>query len=65
MFDRLLLIHKGHNIYFGYADLAVNYFKQKGFPMPKYINPAIYYLEKISGLSDRMLRVKFNDNYEK
>jgi len=45
MFDRLLLMHEGHAIYFGYAKFAVNYFSDCGFEKPEYDNPAIYYLE--------------------
>ena len=32
--------------------------------MPKYINPAIYYLEKISSLSFKALRKKFQNRYQ-
>ena len=32
--------------------------------MPKYINPAVYYLEKISSLDSEFLRDKFKDNYQ-
>ena len=45
MFDRLLLLDRGHTVYFGPAKDAVAYFGRLGFVCPQFANPADYLLD--------------------
>ena len=45
MFDRLLLLDRGHTVYFGPAATAMDYFAKLGFPCPQFANPADYLLD--------------------
>jgi len=46
LFDRLLLLMDGHTIYQGPAKDAVGYYGNLGFDIPKYANPADYFLKE-------------------
>ncbi|KAL9649908.1 hypothetical protein ABK040_011381 [Willaertia magna] len=45
MFDKLLLMAKGHVVYFGDAHRAMDYFTKIGYPPPKNFNPADHLLD--------------------
>ncbi|CAI2361090.1 unnamed protein product [Moneuplotes crassus] len=44
LFDKLILLMDGYQIYHGSAKDSVNYFTDLGFSIPTYANPADYYL---------------------
>lgn len=48
MFDKLLLLSEGHAMYLGNADDACKYFESKGFPAPRFFNPADFFLDILS-----------------
>lgn len=48
MFDKLLLLSEGRSIFLGDARDAGKYFNDAGFPMPKFFNPADYFLDVLS-----------------
>ena len=50
-FDRLLLMADGHCVYQGSAKESLSYFRQIGFKMPDFCNPADIYM--------RILAVKY------
>lgn len=43
LFDQLILLAKGHLVYFGPAQNAVEYFQKIGYPCPPFTNPADYF----------------------
>mmetsp|Transcript_26239 Transcript_26239/g.42976 ORF Transcript_26239/g.42976 Transcript_26239/m.42976 type:complete len:702 (-) Transcript_26239:333-2438(-) len=47
MFDDLVILSEGQVMYFGPANLSVDYFRVHGFPCPQYNNPADFYFMKI------------------
>jgi ABC-type multidrug transport system ATPase subunit/ABC-type multidrug transport system permease subunit len=48
LFDQLLLLSDGNDIFFGNADAAVDFFNRSGFPCPKSFNPADHFLDVLS-----------------
>ena len=48
MFDRLMLLAKGHIIYFNKAELAVDYFSGIGERCPELSNPADFFMSMMS-----------------
>ncbi|KAF6001160.1 hypothetical protein F1559_000069 [Cyanidiococcus yangmingshanensis] len=48
MFDDLLLLSEGYQVYLGSAKEMVGYFSQLGYPCPAYYNPADFALDLIS-----------------
>jgi len=46
LFDKLLLLMDGYPIYQGDAQSAAEYFKNLGFVIPRFSNPADYFLEE-------------------
>ena len=46
LFPKLLLMMDGHTIYHGKAMESVEYFKNQGFAIPQYSNPADYFLKE-------------------
>jgi len=46
LFDRLLLLMDGYQIYQGEASYAAEHFKSLGFVIPQFSNPADYFLEE-------------------
>ena len=46
MFDKLLLMADGYIIYQGSAAQAPHFFRENGHYIPKYANPADYFLKK-------------------
>eukprot|EP01090_Pellita_catalonica_P011885 TRINITY_DN2458_c0_g1_i4.p1 TRINITY_DN2458_c0_g1~~TRINITY_DN2458_c0_g1_i4.p1 ORF type:complete len:662 (-),score=105.92 TRINITY_DN2458_c0_g1_i4:46-2031(-) len=48
LFDDLFLLAKGMVVYSGPVSGSVKFFKRKGFPTPKYTNPADHFLNVIS-----------------
>lgn len=45
MFDQLLILDNGSTVYFGAANEATNYFESIGFPVPRNVNPADYFID--------------------
>ncbi len=48
MFDRLLLLSEGKQMFFGHASEAVKYFSAAGYPCPSHFNPSDYFLDILS-----------------
>mmetsp|Transcript_3106 Transcript_3106/g.7465 ORF Transcript_3106/g.7465 Transcript_3106/m.7465 type:complete len:715 (+) Transcript_3106:70-2214(+) len=49
MFDKLLILSKGKEMYFGNAgETAIDYFKRCGYACPPHYNPADYFIDLIS-----------------
>lgn len=48
LFDQLLLLADGNDIYFGDAANAVGYFDKAGYPCPESFNPADFFLDVLS-----------------
>ena len=48
MFDEITLISEGRVIYTGDAKTMPNYFSSIGYPCPKNVNPAEYYIDLVS-----------------
>src|SRR3989338_8567947 len=48
LFDRLLLLTRGEQAYFGPLKEAVGFFESVGQPCPMFVNPADHYLETIN-----------------
>lgn len=48
MFDRLVLLARGKIIYFGRADLSVDFFASKGYACPDTSNPCDYFMSMMS-----------------
>ena len=48
MFDKLLLLSEGHNIFYGNAAEAVQYFTALGYENPRMYNPADFFLDLLS-----------------
>ena len=46
LFDRLILLMDGYQIYQGLAKDSMEYFETLGFRAPKYANPADYFLKE-------------------
>jgi len=49
LFDRLILLNKGHIVYRGPAQTAVEYFEEIGYKCPQYHNPPDYFLDILGG----------------
>eukprot|EP01124_Arcella_intermedia_P003352 TRINITY_DN11836_c0_g1_i1.p1 TRINITY_DN11836_c0_g1~~TRINITY_DN11836_c0_g1_i1.p1 ORF type:complete len:566 (+),score=85.82 TRINITY_DN11836_c0_g1_i1:213-1910(+) len=47
LFDYLLLLHEGKTVYYGEANKAVHYFKERGILCPSFINPADFLLDML------------------
>ena len=47
LFDQLLILNQGYNIYCGNKDDVLEFFQQKGYKMPKYYNPAEFLLDMV------------------
>ena len=45
LFDKVLLLHKGHTVYLGSAVNALPYFQKFGFQCEQYTNPADYLID--------------------
>eukprot|EP01025_Chloroclados_australasicus_P022314 TRINITY_DN23076_c0_g2_i2.p1 TRINITY_DN23076_c0_g2~~TRINITY_DN23076_c0_g2_i2.p1 ORF type:complete len:169 (-),score=11.16 TRINITY_DN23076_c0_g2_i2:33-539(-) len=58
MFDVLLLLSVGKQMYFGPAKQAPYYFEQPGFPFPDKFNPADFFLDVVSA-DDRSKMAEF------
>ena len=56
-------MHLGFKVFFGHAKNIQSFFKEKGYEKPKYINPAIYYLNQIANINVDQLRLLFNEEY--
>ena len=52
LLDKVLLLTKGHSVYYGKREDMIEYFDKLGHRCPQYVNPADYFLELI------------NDNFE-
>ena len=49
MFDKVLFLGRGgRTVYSGSVEGAKDYFSSIGFPLPRYMNPADFYLDVIS-----------------
>eukprot|EP00004_Rigifila_ramosa_P016498 TRINITY_DN391_c0_g2_i3.p1 TRINITY_DN391_c0_g2~~TRINITY_DN391_c0_g2_i3.p1 ORF type:complete len:963 (-),score=173.57 TRINITY_DN391_c0_g2_i3:141-2699(-) len=48
LFDLLLLMSKGRVVYFGPAKQVSHYFESIGYPIPRYNNPADYFVDLIT-----------------
>lgn len=48
LFDRLLLLSDGQQVYFGPATDALGYFQSLGYQCPQHFNPADYFLDILS-----------------
>jgi ABC-type multidrug transport system ATPase subunit/ABC-type multidrug transport system permease subunit len=48
MFDKLLLLSQGKSIFLGDSRDAGAFFVENGFPMPRFFNPADFYLDILS-----------------
>ena len=51
LFNYLMILHEGQNMYYGKAENIVEYFAKKGFDMPQYNNPADFFLSVMTSLS--------------
>jgi len=51
LFDYLMILQEGYNMYYGKADQIVDYFATKGYKMPKYNNPSDFFLSTMSQMS--------------
>lgn len=47
-FDRLILMCDGNIVYQGDAGESVHHFKQIGFPLPQFANPADFFMKVLS-----------------
>lgn len=47
LFDRLLILSQGHQVYFGPASSVLDYFRDIGLPCPNYTNPADFLLDAV------------------
>ncbi|CAM6127225.1 unnamed protein product [Calypogeia fissa] len=54
MFDDLCLLANGHQVYFGEASQASEFFESAGFPVPPLRNPADWYLRCMNQDFDQM-----------
>ena len=51
LFDKVLFLGKGgHVIYHGERSGVVEYFENRGFPLPSFANPADYFMDVLSGI---------------
>lgn len=48
LFDKLMIMASGHNVYFGEAANAVNHFEKNGFHCLSTMNPAEFFISSIS-----------------
>lgn len=48
LFDQLLLLSDGNDIFFGEANKAVGFFETAGYPCPESFNPADFFLDVLS-----------------
>ena len=48
LFDRLLLLVRGEQVFFGPVTQALDFFARNGAPCPNFVNPADHYLEAIN-----------------
>jgi len=48
MFDQMLLLSGGKDVYFGKAEAALEYFRATGYTCPEDFNPADFYLDVLS-----------------
>lgn len=48
MFDKLLLLSQGRSIFLGDSRDASSFFVESGFPMPRFFNPADFFLDILS-----------------
>jgi ABC-type multidrug transport system ATPase subunit len=48
LFDKILLLSEGKQMYFGDAKECVNYFAKLGYPVPNQMNPTDHFLDTIS-----------------
>ena len=48
LFDRLLLLSRGQQVFFGPLSYAAGFFERSGYPVPPMTNPADHYLETIN-----------------
>jgi ABC-type multidrug transport system ATPase subunit len=48
MFDQMLLLSSGKNMFFGQSTDALIYFEKNGYPCPEEFNPADHYLDMLS-----------------
>ena len=65
-FDRLLLLAEGNIIYQGKASEAFNYFKSIDFVIPRFSNPADYFLKEfyVPYKPNAIVRKKLDQVYE-
>eukprot|EP00211_Chloroparvula_japonica_P004367 CAMPEP_0119121132 /NCGR_PEP_ID=MMETSP1310-20130426/1893_1 /TAXON_ID=464262 /ORGANISM="Genus nov. species nov., Strain RCC2339" /LENGTH=651 /DNA_ID=CAMNT_0007110671 /DNA_START=84 /DNA_END=2039 /DNA_ORIENTATION=+ len=48
LFDKILLLSKGNQVFFGPTNVCVDFFAQMGHPLPPMMNPADFFLEAIN-----------------
>ena len=48
VFDKLLLLSRGHTVYFGDNKNAIPYFAKLGYPAPQFSNPADFFMTLIN-----------------
>ncbi len=59
LFDNLLLLKDGVILYQGGLQKGINYFEERGFPLPDSTNPADHLLDIIMPLSEEFLTKKY------
>jgi len=65
LFDSLMLLSNGKQIYYGQANEAVSYFSSVGYNCPKFTNPADYFLTLINTDFPNHVDInKLNDLYK-
>ena len=62
MFDKLLLLSNGEEVYFGKANRAIDYFDRLGFVLPIGWNPADYFLDIISSSNNSYYYYSHSNN---
>lgn len=48
MFDKFMLLSRGHTLYFGPASTAIKYFSRLGYECPQYSNPADFLISIVN-----------------
>ena len=48
LFDKILLMSRGHCVFFGNIKAALEYFEEAGFPCPEYSNPCNHFIDLIT-----------------
>jgi ABC-type multidrug transport system ATPase subunit/ABC-type multidrug transport system permease subunit len=61
LFDNLLILNEGKNVYFGKAEKVLDYFKEIGYQCPDDQNPMDYYIDLVKKSSPETLDILYNE----